>query len=134
MKKVGKEKGEIHIPEICTIALVVIVAVALIYLISVFRERNRLQEEQCNQIISAIGAIKETVLITDIKSNWRMIGSDYSSEFKVSFHKPSDRYSEPPHIAKIVNGQIVEVDDKPVKEVVFFVDPPDKAPVSFPGQ
>jgi hypothetical protein len=87
-------------------------------------EIDRLNQEK-KQISIALGAIEKTIVITEIKS-YLKFGTPYHSEQNWSFQRPDDLYSQAPHTAKVVNGQVVEVDSKPVKSVIFYMEPPTK--------
>ena len=115
--KIEKAKGLIIPESIVVIITLIILLGGGSYVCFGFRERNQLKEEQRNQIVAILGAIKETVVITPIKASWGL-GSEYYSEVTWSFHKPEDLYSQPPHTAKVVNGQIVELDGGPIKEML----------------
>jgi len=87
------------------------VFVCVLFLLGIGLSKPNNSEEE-NRIITELGAIERTVVITGTKAT----DGQYTT-FSWSFHKPTDQYSQPPHIAIIENGQIIEIDGKPFKKL-----------------
>ena len=88
-----------------------LVFVSVLFLLAFGLSKPNNSEEE-NRIITELGAIERTVVITGTKAT----NGSYTT-FSWSFHRPTDQYNQPPHTATIENGQIIEIDGKSIKEV-----------------
>jgi len=121
MKKIERKIGAFTTREILlSLAIIVIVLVLGSEIRATNSDRVRIAKEQLNHTVALLGAMEETITIKyysdkENTEKTRVIEGPYAIW---SFHKPGDEYGQAPHTAKIVAGQIIELNGIPVQETL----------------